>query len=147
MAVGKEEGMKSLYHINKGDSMSSLVERKQYAVTEEKVKVVLLSSLIKHEILHKEVPPQNIFIKMDIEGGEVDVLEEMRELINSENRPNMYVSFHPFWFPARENNTSDIIEILGDNYRVLNAHQQELTLEEFREKFSAGEECFVFLRK
>jgi hypothetical protein len=41
---------------------------------------------------------------MDIEGGELLVIPDMLEYLEY-NKPPIYISFHPFWFPENSKET------------------------------------------
>ena len=53
-----------------------------------------------------------LFIKMDIEGAEEDVLQELNFFVT--HKPTLYLSLHPFWW--KTDKTWEIIRNIGNIY-------------------------------
>jgi len=101
----------SLYIREQGDSVSSLIDRDMdgYRTRDTRlIETVKLSEYLQGV--------QVGLIKMDIEGGEIYVIDEMREYIKA-NRPTLFISFHPNWFPDKDKDINNIMAVLrGYNY-------------------------------
>lgn len=71
-----------------GDSMSSILFRDKN--TNWDVKAVTLQQVIKDEKLQNE----KLFIKMDIEGGEYELIPKIKDSL-TQNEVTLYISIHP----------------------------------------------------
>lgn len=81
----------------------------------------------------KEINPADVcLIKMDVEAGEILILPQARAFL-SKHRPNLYISFHPAWFPKWHENVMDIIDTIFPIYTVTGVSRKghEYTPEEF----------------
>jgi len=72
-----------------GQSSSSILKRAKDSISSHSCKMVSLESFIKEE----EVEKVN-FVKMDIEGGEFNVLPSVGNFLNLMHYPTLMVSFH-----------------------------------------------------
>jgi FkbM family methyltransferase len=90
LAIAGKAGALPLYARKAyGESSSSLLNRTRDKLSSELVIAKTLGSFIDSENIRKVD-----FIKMDIEGGEFAVLEEMGNYISRLGFPTLYVSFH-----------------------------------------------------
>ncbi len=143
VAVSNTNGSTILNIADKGDSMSSLIPRHEgFSVTNQvqTVETETFESLI--SFLKKPIG----LIKMDIEGGELLVIPEMLEYLEA-NRPPLYVSFHPFWFPEEEKGYQILwfAEALFAIYLVVrDAQFNEVTKEQFIEGMNDNSFTYVF---
>lgn len=141
-AIGKC-GIWNLYVRSFGDSVSSLIDRNMpnYKANQVvKVKTIKLSSYL----LKNNIEPT--LIKMDIEGGEIYVIEEMSQYIRKYT-PTMLISFHPAWFPDKDNDINKIADILDKYYKILNITFLQYTKEQFINSLYSTEHCFLFIKK
>lgn len=91
-AISNTNGKQKLFARERyGESSSSLVNRMRDKLSSAECNTITLKSLVKSEQI-KQID----FIKMDIEGGEFEVLESITDTLSKLNYPNLYVSFH-YW--------------------------------------------------
>lgn len=138
VALGVDNGTCLIFG-DEGDSMSSMVNadksKKAY-----QVKTIRLSEVI--ESYGSEIG----LLKMDIEGGEVLVLPEIKEAL-AKHKPALLLSLHPFWFPEVESNSQTIADILFDVYCGYNSATFEpFTKEEFLQGLGAGCHTYLFMK-
>lgn len=111
VAIGHVNGIvKFGTNSNKGDSMSSLLFADQESWDVESI--TLRDSFSKYGIENCN------FIKMDIEGGESQVLPAAKEFL-SEIKPTLYLSLHTAWIQDKTyflNSIKDVISIYKNIY-------------------------------
>lgn len=133
-----------VYTTTHGDSTNSVIDRD---MPEYKSVDYFYANFVKLSDYIKKMTQDPIgLIKMDIEGGEIYVLEEMHDYIK-EHHPNMYISFHPNWFPEKEKNIERIIEIIFDGYKVLNTLLQECDKETLRQGLFGHSHSYVLIKE
>lgn len=127
-----------------GNSESSLVHR-GFVKTTSTVSVSTLPVFLKDNGI--DVGSTD-FIKIDIEGGEVDCLRGCIDWVK-EVRPTIYLSLHPFWIPEFADFEEWMIGELFPIYKVISSRdlEKELTPEEFRMEINLGQHAFVFQSK
>jgi FkbM family methyltransferase len=90
MAISSNSGKFTLYARDQyGVSSSSLLPRIRDGLSSVQVEGLTLRKFIESEKI-KEIS----FIKMDIEGGEFDLIPSMAEELQNMNFPTLFVSFH-----------------------------------------------------
>ena len=104
-----------------GDSMSSLLFAGA-AVTWEAAGVTLERFLVDHRI------GDCSFIKMDIEGGEFEVLPAIADYL-TERRPTLYLSLHPGFVPDPEPGMTAISGVLATYRHVYTPDLREVGLD------------------
>lgn len=110
-----------------GDSESSMVVRFNKYAAIEKVKSLTLESFIaENNIDIGEV----CLIKIDIEAGEVLLIPQMSDYLEK-HKPNIYIAFHPGWFPDLEENTKMIADTLFPIYNFIGMNGQSYSKDEF----------------
>lgn len=142
-AAAKAAGEIDLYVINAGDSTSSMINRtmeKYKAHDVCRVKAIRLSEYL------RDIKREIGLLKMDIEGGEVNVIPEISEYL-SRVRPTLYLSFHPNWFPAKLTDTTLLLDILFSHYRAFNVNMFERDRTYVERALSGTEHSFVFVEK
>lgn len=121
-----------------GNSESSLIDRGNIN-GEFEINIMTLSDFIEWD----KVQIKNIsLIKIDVEGGEVLILKQAREFLAA-HKPTIYVSFHPAWFPDKEQNIQDIIETIFPIYKVrrlVDGQMIDYTIESFRAAMETNHE-------
>jgi FkbM family methyltransferase len=110
-----------------GNSESSLVHREGEKTETKSVATVDLLTFVERMCIRTE---DISLIKMDIEGAEVQVLNEAKHFLKN-YRPKMYISLHPTWFANRKEDTVALADILFSLYRVLLNGEYEITKECF----------------
>lgn len=143
VAVSNTNGSTILNIADKGDSMSSLIPRHEgFSVTNQ---VQTVSTETFETIISFLKKPIGL-IKMDIEGGELLVIPEMLDYLEA-NRPPLYVSFHPFWFPEdqKEALIKWIAEALFSIYPVvMDGQLTVVSMDEFIVGMNNNSFSFVF---
>lgn len=138
------EGENNFYIRNFGDSVSSLIDRnmKSYETQEiVKIKTIKLSKfLLENNIINIGL------IKMDTEGGEIYILDEMTEYINT-YRPTMFISFHPNWFPNKDLEIQKISELLDTNYNIYNQNFTLISKNKFIDHLYSSGHNFILINK
>ncbi len=86
-----------------GDSSSSILYDHTESIT---VKSITLDKFIKTNNI-KDIN----FIKMDIEGGELIVLPNIKNYLQN-NKPTLFISLHPFLFKDIEKDCRKIVDVL-----------------------------------
>lgn len=136
---GLKNGKQTLYIRREGDSTSSLIDRVMSGYESKsraEIETIKLSEYIQHI--------DNIgLIKVDIEGGEIYLLEEMADYIR-EHGPTMYVSFHPNWFPDKDKNISDAMRVLSGYKHIYNKSLKEIDMDEAIKNLYGKEHCLIF---
>lgn len=117
IAIANENGFVYLNSMTKngfGNSESSLIERK---VVESKESVIAetLETFLRKEGINKD---DICLIKIDIEGGEILVIEQSKEFLQK-HKPKIYISFHPAWFPDLQKNIAMFIDVLFPVYDII----------------------------
>jgi hypothetical protein len=117
VAISNTNGSSILNLSNAGDSMSSLLPRDTQwfptvdfqGVETKKFETIIEGSSVEIGL-----------IKMDIEGGELLVIPDMLEYLEAQ-KPPIYISFHPFWFPEKEKDAyiNDFADYLFGIYPVV----------------------------
>lgn len=84
-------------------------------------------------------------IKMDIEGGELLVIEQARDYL-AKYKPTMFISFHPNWFPEKMKGIDMLSQILFRIYRCESPEGIEYNETMFREalRYTQSNHSFVF---
>ena len=85
------------------------------------------------EFLETQNWPQIDLIKIDVEGGEMAVLEGMQRMLSRPNRPTMIVEFCPFLIESSGFEPADLLAKLGElGYRltIINEDQGLLPFED-----------------
>lgn len=67
------------------------------------------------------------FIKMDIEGGEIIVLPDIKDYLKK-NKPTIHLSLHPFWFKNLKEDSKKIISVLKIYKNSFDNKGKKLTL-------------------
>ncbi|MFA5234200.1 MAG: FkbM family methyltransferase [Sulfurimonas sp.] len=139
--ISNNEGKNNFYIRTAGDSVSSLIDRQNnnYIANEIKtIETIKLSSFL----LNNKINPT--LIKMDIEGGEIFVIEEMKDYIKKYT-PTMFISFHPAWFPDKDNDIKNVVDILSI-YNIYNYNFTQYTKEQFIKSLNSTEHAFIFVK-
>jgi FkbM family methyltransferase len=90
LAISKQNGLFTLYARKQyGVSSSSSLPRIRDGLSTEQVRGITLREFIDSEKIKKID-----FIKMDIEGGEFDLLPSIIDELKNLNFPSLYISFH-----------------------------------------------------
>jgi FkbM family methyltransferase len=84
------------------------------------------------------------FIKMDIEGGEAEVLPAMKSYLEK-NKPVLLLSLHPFWFKDRARGTEAIIEALRVYKHIFYTNGIKLNLEKLSRLLSSEEKSLSII--
>lgn len=97
-----------------GNSESSVIDRGHIG-TEIRVN----SETLEEFIQKRNIVIENIcLIKMDVEGGEILIFKQAKNFL-AKYRPTMYVSFHPAWFPDKENDIEMLIDSIFPTYSTV----------------------------
>jgi len=135
VALSNTNGSSILNISGKGDSMSSLLPRNEgFATTNDfqGVETKTFENLISH--IKKPIG----LIKMDIEGGELLAIPQMKEYLAKE-KPTIYISFHPGWFPQEDlgNSLYNLSVILFSIYpMVFDSNLNKVSQTEFIDSMS-----------
>ena len=136
----------NLFQSNPGDSVSSLINRGRNGLFPiariEPTNCERLSVAI-NAMQHKY---KKLFVKMDIEGGEVLVIPEIAEELKQFNI-YLFVSFHPFWFTNGDYDTAKIANVLFDSHYCYNLHNEKLSRLEFEIALGNNELTYLFIPK
>lgn len=90
VALFHTSGTQALFAREKyGQSSSSLLERSRDKLSNEQCQTITLLDLVAQEKIDKVN-----FIKLDIEGGEFDLLPTLSPALQELNYPTLYISFH-----------------------------------------------------
>jgi len=113
--------------IRGGDSMSSIIDRTMQHYTKnsvETIKTILLSKfLIENKV-------SNIgLIKIDTEGAEIFIIPEIQKYL-TKHKPTLYLSFHPNWFPEKDIQINNLIDILSEIYNIFSTSLNPVTKEQ-----------------
>lgn len=144
VALSNTNGSSILNISGKGDSMSSLLPRNEgFAITNDfqGVETKTFENLISH--IKKPIG----LIKMDIEGGELLAIPQMKDYLAKE-KPPIYISFHPGWFPQDEigNSLYNLSVILFCIYpNVLDVNLNKVSQAEFIDSMTGPFPSFLFL--
>lgn len=134
-------GTQTLYIRCEGDSTSSFIDRTMEGYKSKsaiEIDTRRLSEYIKNNKI------ENIgLIKIDIEGGEIYLLEEMKEYIK-EYSPNIFISFHPGWFTEKDKNINDMMEVLSNYKHIYNILLEEITKEQAIKGLYEKSHCLIF---
>ncbi len=108
-----------------GDSSSSII----FAECKNSVNVPALTfdDYVKQYHIH-----DCSFIKMDIEGGEADVLPSMKEYL-TRFKPVIFLSLHQKWFKTREQSIDNIINVLKEYQYLYTGQGQRVSLNDLKE--------------
>lgn len=139
VAMADKNGQANLYIRCYGDSVSSLIERK-----DEKYHSHLIESVIKINAVEYLSKLDNIgLIKIDIEGGEEILIPSMNDYIR-ENKPAMYVSFHPNWFSEKEKMINYFADLFSKNYKIHTILHKEISKQDFINGLNGKEHSYYF---
>lgn len=130
VAVGAETGTLQLVGSSSGDGRTSANEDVQRGLDwqgsssplrEFTVDVVSIDD----EVRAGGLPPPD-FVKIDVEGLELHVLEGMRETI-AQSKPQLYIEMHGAGMEAKRLNAQAVVELLiGDGYDLLHVESGRL---------------------
>jgi FkbM family methyltransferase len=139
VAISDKEGLVTLNTQSSfGNSESSLINRGNVN-GETQIESTTLRSFVEYtDIDMSEVS----LIKIDVEGGEVLILKQAQTFLAA-HKPTIYVSFHPAWFPDKEQNIQDIIETIFAIYKVrrlVDGQMIDYTIESFRTAMETNHE-------
>jgi FkbM family methyltransferase len=143
VAISNRDGHDVLHLSNGGDSMSSLINRQTqvFPITESQE-----TETKRFETIIEDSSVEIGLIKMDIEGGELIALPDMIQYLDK-NKPPIYVSFHPFWFPEnlKEIQIAMFAEMFFYAYPVVRDGQfNEVTKQQFIEGMQSNSFSYVF---
>jgi len=143
VAISNKNGHDVLHTSNAGDSMSSLINR-----TEERFPITGSqgTETKRFETIIEGSSVEIGLIKMDIEGGELIALPDMIQYLDR-NKPPIYVSFHPFWFPEnmKQVKISMFAEMMFYAYSVVRDGQfNVVTKDQFIEGMNQNSFTYVF---
>ena len=144
-AVSNINGNMTLHMKNAGDSISSLIDRpaQEYAtLSTTDVRTIRLSEFIFNNISGRPIG----LIKLDIEGGEIYVIPEMKDYIST-YAPSMYISFHPNWFPEKDKSINEFVDILAATYNVFDINMVRRDYTYMVNCLYGTEHNFVFVSK
>lgn len=112
VAVSDTDGVENLSNQSDkyGDSMSSLIQRNGFPEGYS-VDTTKLESFMQY------CNTKPTFIKIDTEGAEIKIIPSSVYILRELDCP-LYLSLHPFWFPDREENLSEIYEALIQVYKL-----------------------------
>lgn len=139
VAASNNDGNANLYVRSFGDSVSSLIERKDgyHSNTIDSVKTIKFVKYLSGI--------ENIgLIKIDIEGGEEILIPDMKQYIEINKIP-MYVSFHPNWFTNKEKTIIYFAELFSSNYKIFNILHNEITKQDFINGLNGKEHSYYFV--
>ena len=125
MAVAAREGVQKMgAHSQLGDSMTSTLWSKDaFAVSTVPLTFVL-----------DKILDECNFIKMDIEGGEAEVLPAAVDYFKvMQKKPTLYLSLHTPWFENKNEFFDKIIPFLSLYKHVFNTKGEEITLKQITE--------------
>lgn len=139
-----KNGISKFYVRYFGDSVSSLLDRdmENYKTNETvEIKTIKLSEfLIENQL-------KNIgLIKMDTEGSEIYILDDMEKYIEK-YKPNMYISFHPNWFPDKDYNINKIANLMDKSYDIFTIFFKKINKDDFIKNLYSSNHSFLFLKK
>lgn len=144
-AIARENGYAQLNTMHYfGNSESSLVDRGDVKGSRE-VKTYTLGFFL--EMIR--VNPREIsLVKIDIEGGEIDLLHGAVDYIRR-HKPPMLISFHPAWINPLQAKIDSVADFLFPIYEVTSAITNEVCP---RGQFNAalingGDHNFLFIAK
>jgi FkbM family methyltransferase len=138
-AISDEIGLAQFNNMSPGwgNSESSLVDRGVMGATME-----VSATTLEHFIKTCLVEISDVFlIKMDIEGGEIDVLKQSKAYI-TQRKPNFHISFHPAWIKSY-----DDVMYLFDLYNVVSDKGSTVTADNFTQLLDNHEHAFAFTAK
>jgi FkbM family methyltransferase len=143
VAISNRDGHDVLHLSNGGDSMSSLINRhtQVFPITGSQA-----TETKRFETIIEDSSVEIGLIKMDIEGGELIALPDMIQYLDK-NKPPIYVSFHPFWFPEnlKEIQIAMFAEMFFYAYPVVRDGQfNEVTKQQFIEGMQSNSFSYVF---
>ena len=104
--LGIFDGTAALYNNSPGDSGSSLVSRFGYKNTVEQEKFADIKLTDGHRFLEGLDMSKVSLIKMDIEGGEYDLIPHIADILKT-HAPSLHISFHPFNISPSESATTN----------------------------------------
>ncbi len=129
-----------------GNSSSKIYNKKLYDRPSHKVKSKKLLDLYDEYNLSKK----NVFIKIDIEGGEEDLIYSIMELLNNKETktPIILMEVHFFWFKYFEKGINNIIKLLKKYKNIMIDEMEFKNLEEIKKYFIKNKKGTVrlFLR-
>ena len=136
--INGEISLNTQYDSGFGNSMSSILDR-GLVVDSVKVKSMTLEKFIELNGINID----NVcLIKIDIEGGEVALINQAKEFL-SKYKPTIYLSLHPVWFPNGDADTNSIAEAIFSIYKVYDVTNRQYELYEFLGAVNSGVHSFV----
>ena len=114
-AVGNKNGKEKIYIGNKSN-WSSFTKNPNYKITNEaEVPIIKLDSFI-----DKYLKKNPKFIRMDVEGYELNILKSMSELLESNSPLKLQIEIHPSWLNLiSKKDLSELLDILKrNNFKV-----------------------------
>lgn len=142
VGVSNKEGTQQLFIRNEGDSVSSLIDRHMEGYESKKVKEIRTIRLSK---FLSSTSCDIGLIKMDIEGGEVYAIPELATYLK-ENKPPLYISFHPNWFENKEIMIKYFADMLFSVYKCYTRHFEQVDKKYFVNALNGTEHCFIFVK-
>lgn len=143
IALSYSNGTMVLHQSKPGDSMSSLLPRA--GVTFETTGFQGVETRRFEDMIEGIDTPIGL-IKMDIEGGELLVIPDMKEYL-AKNKPPIYISFHPFWFPedTKSLEIAAFADLLFGIYPVVRDGQiNQVSKDQFIEGMNANSFSYLF---
>lgn len=126
------------YNNGFGNSMSSILER-NLVVDSIEVNSMTLEKFIGLNGINLD----NVcLIKIDIEGGEIALIKQAKAFLK-QNKPTIYLSLHPAWFPNGDDDTNDMSDVIFDIYRVFDVTGREYEKWEFLDAVNSGVHSIV----
>lgn len=121
-----------------GNSESSLLERGAV-----KGSVPVNVKTLEGWLCDNAISPNEIsLIKMDIEGGEIEVLKQAKDYI-IEHRPPMHISFHPAWLNDFDKDIDSIL-FLFDVYQGETEKGEICVASNFKEILNSHQHAIMF---
>lgn len=145
-AVSKKDGFLELNNMGAGfgNSESSLINRGHIGVKTTVSTINLVNWLHAQSFTWEDIS----LIKMDVEGGEIDILtdEKTKNFIETYT-PTIHISFHPGWLDFDKD--IDSVLYLFDSYNAISDMGSQATSRNFKEilKRTPHEHAFLFTAK
>jgi|GEM_PF-4317915 len=117
-----------------GNSESSLIQR-----SDNKGEKLIFSVTLQTYIDRHGIDMNGAFIKMDIEGSEIGVLEQSRDLIEK-YKPTMHISFHP----SIHGDFKYKLDYLFNIYNVVSDNGTKVNIANFKACLDNHEHAFLF---
>jgi FkbM family methyltransferase len=141
VALARQCGMRSMESFGSGlgDSMTSLLAESE---TNDRIDVYCIGW---SDWLNLAKIDKIDFIKIDIEGGEFELLPSMEEYLN-QNKPIVYLSFHVPFLPKskQENCLNEITEIMSMYDKCCNEKQERVNILDIKNEIIGDFRSFLF---